>query len=352
MTFAINSKKTILNYYHPMTGMGSRNGDVGLEIELEGDNLPPGGLPCKGWEVHMDNSLRGPKGMGQGGAEYTSRGPISLVDVRQNVTRLQQTLNAAKVIVREDSPRTSTHIHVNVQQMSFIDVFGYIILFAAVEPLFLHLCGPRRDGNSFCVTSFDSGDLPDWFHEVFRVIDAWREGEFSEFPHRGKYASLGTFRMHDLGTLEARCFPCSLDPEQIHTWCTWLLNIKDMVQRQEDKSFRSLIKLGLHDPQVLIQTIFGETGISPYLAAELVQYGSREAYELTRLTKFFLNKKPDEKKKKKSYNEVEFHEQAFNDVMDDMAEPVPMPRAPQAAALNWADMVVRPGVAPARRRAE
>lgn len=350
MSFLEVTKTTVFDFWAPITGLRRTTGDVGVEIELEGDNLLPGGLPCKGWDIHMDNSLRGPKGMGQGGAEYTTRGAISLADVRSAVGRLNDVLHNAKVILREDSPRTSTHIHVNVQDLSYIDTFGYITLFAAIEPLFLNLCGPRRDGNSFCVTSFDSGDLPDWYHEVFRALEGHRPGTYTELPNRGKYASLGTFRMHDLGTLEARCFPCSVDPDEIHKWCTWLLNIKDMVRRQDDKSFRSLIKLGLHDPQMLIQTIFGETGISPYLAAELVQYGSREAYELTRLMKFFLNKKPDEKKARKAKSIYDLN---IEEIPEEERVPLPQrivlnPPPAFAPGLQWAD-VVDPRVNPVRR---
>lgn len=311
MTFLESSKTTILDFYHPVSGMALRAGQLGIEIELEGENLTA--FPVKGWDVHQDNSLRGPKGIGQGGVEYTTHGPIPHHLVPDAVTLLRSALTTNKVILREDSPRTSTHIHVNVQKMSWIDVFGYITLFASIEPLFLYLCGDKRDGNSFCVPAFECGDLPDWFHDVARRLDSWKPGEYTELGQRGKYASLGTFRIHDLGTLEARCFPMSVDPETINKWCTWLINIQDMVVRQDDKSFRQLIKLGIHDPMVLVRGIFGELPeVSPYLAAELVNFGSREAYELTRILKHFLTKKPEPRKEKKTKSDI------INDLVNDM----------------------------------
>lgn len=302
MTFAEHTKRTVLDFYQPVTGMRPVKGDIGIEIEIEGEgNLTHA---CTGWTVHEDNSLRGPGGIARGGVEYVTKGAIAADNVLSCVQRLREILIKAGVRFREDSPRTSTHIHVNVQDLPLIDVFGFITVFAAIEPMFLHLCGPRRDGNSFCTPSYDTGDLPDYFHDAFRQIERYSTGGYIELPQRGKYASLGTFRLHDLGTLECRCFPFSVNPEEIQTWSNWLMNLKNLVRRQDDKSFRGLIKLGIHDPMVLAQSIFMTAqgfpmGITTNLAAELIQYGSREAYELTRLMKFFLNKKPSEKKHKK-----------------------------------------------------
>lgn len=335
MSFADNTKIKVLDFYQPMTGMRPVKGEIGVEIELEGENLT--GTNCTGWVPHEDNSLRGPKGIGRGGMEYTTKGAIALDSVAPCVTRLRDTLVKAGATFREDSPRTSTHIHINVQDWQFIDVFGFITVFAAIEPLFLHLCGPRRDGNSFCSPSYDTGDLPDWFHEVFRQLENYKPGEYREIPGRGKYASLGTFRLHDLGTLECRCFPFSIDPDTIQTWCNWLVNIKNLVQGQADKSMRGVIKLGINSPEVLAHSVFRETGISPYLSSELIQYGSREAYELTRLLKFYLNKKPSEKKAK-------IKAEPEDDIMN-----IQLPTANFAAGINgdWHEVAVNPIV---RRR--
>lgn len=305
MSFLENSKMTVYDFYQPLTGLRKTSGDVGLEIELEGADHNQTAVACKGWNPHADNSLRGPRGQGQGGVEYTTNGAVKFGAVYLLVENLRSMITASGFIPREDSPRTSTHVHVNVQSMSLIDVFGYITLFAAIEPMFLHLCGPRRDGNSFCSPSYDTGDLPEWFQDVFRSIEQYPSN--GDLPQRGKYASLGTFRLHDLGTLECRCFPYSLDPNEVQMWCSWLLNIKKIVEAQEDKSMRGLIKLGLHDPMVLARDIFGETNVSLALTSELIQFGSREAYELTRLLKFYLNKKPDEKKKKGLKDGLTFH---------------------------------------------
>lgn len=304
MTFVKNSALTPLDVYR----LPASKGDVGIEIELEGRGEL--GVPCKGWDVHTENSLRAPGGRGHGGAEYVTHGAVTIESVPVLVERLATKLRVEGIVVDENAHRTSTHVHINAQSMPFHDIFGYLTVFSAIEPLFLHLCGPKRDGNAFCVPSYDTGDLPEYLHSFCKLIEGYQSGGGIPGQGRGKYASLSTFRLHDLGTIECRCFPQSLDPMTIQTWCQWLLNLRTIVRDETDKSFRGLIKHGIHDPELLISRVFGNPfslGVSPALQRELVQYGSREAYELTRILKFWMNKPVSEKKmkEKKDYSIID-----------------------------------------------
>lgn len=296
MIFLERASQSIIDFMQPRHGrMRAVAGDFGIEIECEGEGNFIVELP--GWSIHNDNSLRGPKGIGHGGVEYITNGPIRLEQVVGNVERLRDAIRGNGGVLRMDSPRTSTHIHVNMQQEKLIDVIGCLVVFAAIEPLFLHQCGPYRDGNSFCQPSFDSGDLSEWVHNMGTLLLRKDPTQY-DFPPRGKYASLGLHRLHDLGTIECRTFPCSMDPAVIHRWCTWLYNLRNFVRNQTDKSFRQTVKLGLHDPMALSDAIFGPISESRYLAAELIEYGCQEAYELTRILRYWINKKQEEKPKR------------------------------------------------------
>lgn len=294
MSFKENSQITVLQ----MFGHTAVSGDIGIEIELEGTG--PLGVACKGWSTHAENSLRAQGGSGPGGTEYVTRGAIKENDVISMVEKLATVLTSHGCVINPDAHRTSTHIHVNVQKLTMIEVLGYITIFTAVEPLLLALCGGKRDGNSFCASSYETGDLPEFFNIVCKQIDAYQPGYGGIDAQRGKYAALGTFRLHDLGTLEARCFPHSVDAEEIHKWCQWLLRIREIAQAETDKSYRQIIKQGIHDPLMLIARVFGihYLPVSHNLQNELVSYGSQEAYELTRLLKRYLNKPAREKKEK------------------------------------------------------
>lgn len=296
MSFTDKSQMTVLDVFREAHGMREVKGDFGIEIELEGTRLGMDSPPIKGWEFHNEGSLRAVGGRGAGGAEYVTRGAIKLEDVPGMVSRLSDGLRDNGVVIDDNAHRTSTHIHINVQKLKMLEMLGFMVVFTAVEPLVLALCGSKRDGNSFCIASYDSGDLPEAFMGACKQIEQHRPGYGFKF-NRGKYASLGANRLHDFGTLEARCFPHSVSPEEIHTWCSWLSNIRDIVQKEDDKSFRTVIKEGLYNPLGLRNRVFGYSaiGMSDNLATELIQYGSREAYELTRILKRSLAKAKPEK---------------------------------------------------------
>lgn len=294
MSFVVNCNRTVQSVF----GMNTKKHDIGIEIEMEGTG--PLGVSCTGWDNHEEGSLRAPGGESRGGAEYVTHGPVALDKIGYVVDRLATVLKENKCVVDLNAHRTSTHLHLNVQQLRLIELLGYLTVFTAVEPLFLHLCGEDRDGNAFCLSSHETGDLPVYFKDFCQQIENLKGFGFDRYHQRGKYSSLSTFRLHDLGTVECRCFPVSLDSAQITEWAQWLINIRNIVQAETDMSFRQIIKLGIHEPLMLAQRVFGNiprSRVPQELQQELVSYGSQEAYELTRLLKRYLNKKPDEKKK-------------------------------------------------------
>jgi hypothetical protein len=351
-TFKEWSGKTVRDLY----GMGRRTGDFGIEVELEGTG--PLGTPVRGWQVHEEGSLRAPGGVGRGGAEYVTGGAIKMADVIPAVQTLQDSLRAEGIVIDDDAHRTSTHIHLNAQNVPIIDMLGILTVFTAIEPLFLYLCGQKRDGNSFCAPAFETGDLVAWLNDFCKAVERWAGGvNRIEVYQRGKYASLSTFRLHDLGTLEFRCFPHSVDPQEIHKWCTWLQNLRSLVVRNEDKSFRNLIKTGIHNPRGLSMEVFGYLNIPEGLHNDLVSFGSQEAYELTRVLKRYLKKTEEDYKKKRKpktaldeLNEppVEFDGPFFDAVPQAGGWGAPAAGLIDQAAMNRAFQTV----AAARRRGE
>lgn len=303
MSFVVNCNRTVQSVF----GMSARKHDIGIEIEMEGTG--PLGVAVKGWDNHEEGSLRAPGGEGRGGMEYVTHGPVAFEVIGQVVDRLAFELKNVGCVVDLNAHRTSTHLHLNVQQLRLIELLGYLTVFTAIEPLFLNLCGDGRDGNSFCLASHETGDLPEYFKNLCSGIERLNSlpsSGIDGYHQRGKYASLSTFRLHDLGTVECRCFPVSIDGKQITEWAQWLINIRNIVQGETDMSFRQVIKLGIHEPLVLAERVFGfipHSRVPQGLQQELVMYGSQEAYELTRLLKRYLNKKPDEKKTLKPKSE-------------------------------------------------
>ena len=127
---------------HQTIGYENRvvNADFGVEIEVEGFNLP---LKITGWNTHNEGSLRGE------GREFVTRGAVTREGLAKCMYFLKKTLEQNNSIVAEQSHRASTHIHINMQERSAFDVLGSVVIFSLLEPLFMRLCGPNRDGNLF-----------------------------------------------------------------------------------------------------------------------------------------------------------------------------------------------------------
>jgi len=261
--------------------------DVGIEIEVEGFLLPGA---VQHWQVKSEGSL-------QDGLEYITK-PIKAENVKQYVDSLKTSIAATGTV--KESYRTSTHIHVNMLPENVEDVLGFYVVFTMFEPLLLSLCGQQRNGNLFCMSSYDTGDLVSGFDSLCQGFHHIASQGFY-YQDRGKYSSLNSGRLPDLGTLEVRCFPMSLSGNQVSEWVHWLLNMRDMARAEPDKTYRALWKNVRQNPGWYATKIFGLSSYNVPNATSLIDFGTETAYELTKVLKKWRTKteKPAEKKLKK-----------------------------------------------------
>lgn len=245
----------------------SHAGRFGVEIEVEGEHLPE---QVFGWEVHREGSLRGEA------KEYVTKGPKSFEDLEDSLLILNQIVDAFGAVVH-DSHRASVHIHVNVQEMTNRQIIGAVLAFAMVEPVFMRLCGDIRDGNLFCLPSYDCGDLPNWMNDVGAIFLAG--GHWGMLRKRGKYSALNTDPLTKFGSLEFRTFPTSVETNRILKWAVWC----DQVVKigAEMKDFEQGITDFARNPLDVLRRVFGEDldtlqGIS---LDQLVDIGAENAFE-------------------------------------------------------------------------
>lgn len=182
------------SWYSKATGRPVRDGfKVGLEIELEGlayDRLP---LTPSGYTVIRDGSLRN-------GFELVSSQPMSYEDFLSSMSGLDTLFNKVRL---HTTPRTSTHIHVNVTDLSPEKFTSFVWLSVAMEPVILEFCSELRQHNGYCLSLDKTTNLTTWWSRLLRAI----HGERSYPADPPKYAALGMHRIYDLGTLEFRMFP-------------------------------------------------------------------------------------------------------------------------------------------------
>lgn len=261
-------------------GMSRRNADVGIELELEGHHLPN----------VVPNWLAKPEGSLQNGIEYITK-PIKIDAVEAYTNNLNSFISSEGGLI-VPSYRCSTHVHVNVTTETVADILGFYAIFVMFEQVLLRMCGNERNGNLFCMSSTDTGDIVNNFEAFCRTFHLINSHGY-QFS-RGKYSSFNLDRLRDLGTLEARCFPLcvtekngkpQLDGAKLKRWCSWLLTMKGMAKAEPDKTFRSLWKNIRQNPEWYCIKIFGDDFWEIGQAQDLMEVGTELGYELTRCLK-------------------------------------------------------------------
>lgn len=193
--------------------------EVGIEIEMEGENLIPS--PLSYWRITGDGSLRG------GGVEYVLKQPILRKSVGPRLGYLHRKLleNNAQLI---PSDRCGVHIHINVQQLEHEQVMKFILTYLLLEDVLVHWCGDSREGNLFCLR------LRDAEYPVLGLIQAQRQGTLKWLQVDDyRYASLNLSSLSKYGSLEFRALSTPQDIRNIKQWADILLAIKDRALRYE-----------------------------------------------------------------------------------------------------------------------
>jgi hypothetical protein len=122
---------TIIKLLNEHYNVKETDGEIGIEIEVEGDNLYKGKL--KSWRVEHDGSLRG-----NDNAEYVLRNPIPRTDIKKVLSELSKALEANNSEVDNNSPRTSVHIHINCQRLTPLK--GSVFISCLIPPTNYEVC--------------------------------------------------------------------------------------------------------------------------------------------------------------------------------------------------------------------
>ncbi len=215
----------------PIGAVLNRNktsGQVGLEIEVEGNKFPkvagyedahkPVKLPdLPKWSYVKDGSLRG-----EDNAEYVLTVPLSFEQAKSAVSEIYAKMAAFGSVLTE-SNRTSVHVHLNCQEFHFNRLTSFIAMYFAFEDVLTEWCGDHRVGNLFCLRAKDA---PAIVSQVKRFIRSDGRYELRDHLH---YAGLNTNALHKFGSLEIRTLRGVSDE---HTVIEWI----GILQRLYEKS--------------------------------------------------------------------------------------------------------------------
>lgn len=202
-------------------------GEVGIEIEVEGRNIPGtigSSRNKRYWRTERDGSLRGES------AEYVLKEPIPRSEVDAALTSLYTAFQANQAAF-DDTGRAGVHVHVNVRDLNKDQVFAFILLYLVFERVLVQYCGKEREGNLFCLRAIDAeylmclirkGILEDTL-ELFHTDDI-------------RYASINLNALAKYGSLEFRGMRSPVEQEVVDTWTQLLLKVKDASTMYADPS--------------------------------------------------------------------------------------------------------------------
>lgn len=203
---------------YEILGQNRIKGDVGIEIEVEGkaltDNVDPR------WNATVDGSLRGEN------REYVLRKPLPVAEVKDVLESLQKNLKEAGSKL-SFSFRTSVHVHVNVQDLTFPQYLNFLYAYFLLEEPLMTFCGKERKGNRFCLRLQDAEGMLDIYNKLFtRGEEAFHDIP----PNQVRYSAMNIEATMKYGSLEFRGMRGNLEVDVIETWVKALCYLREFAK--------------------------------------------------------------------------------------------------------------------------
>jgi hypothetical protein len=204
-------------------GKTTTKGDIGIEIEIEGRNLPHEEVTeyAPQWKYVIDHSLRG-----EDNGEYVLKKPIKFGNVPDALKSLWGVFNQYKTKF-DDSNRTSVHIHLNCQSFYLNRLASFSALYFCFEELLTEWCGEYRVGNLFCLRSKDAPAIISRIRKLIQTSD----NSISEHLH---YSAFNIHSLSKFGSIEIRTLRGVKDPQVIQDWVDILQRLYDLSESFED----------------------------------------------------------------------------------------------------------------------
>lgn len=234
--------RTLRSIYE--TGNPAARGQVGIEVEVEFDR-PLIRTPSEGfdenWCGKYDGSLR------QFGHEFVTIGPMSLNRSHSALGLLVGMLDKQSFL--KDSPRTSMHVHINVLDLTAVQVATAVTAYWLLEDALFNMFDKYRRINLFCLP------LRQAQASVYDLISAFAcfARPFTQLRNH-KYGAVNLSSVALYGTLEFRGRDGSINLPEMRLWVSMLY---DLVHTSSSRFTdpRQLLDTVLQDVQDTGQTL-------------------------------------------------------------------------------------------------
>ena len=196
-------------------------GSFGIEIECEGHDMRA--IRNDVWRSEDDGSLRGV--YPQTRSEFVLVKPIPLDEVEKAIDSLIKSQRGATF---NFSFRTSVHIHMNVQELTYVQLLNLIYTYFLLEEPLMNWCGDERKGNRFCLR------LRDAEYMMKHIVPMFSHGydHLQGVEHDSiRYSSLNLEAFKKYGSVEFRGMRGNMDKQVIVSWVNMLNSLKEYASK-------------------------------------------------------------------------------------------------------------------------
>ena len=221
------------------------NTRVGLEYEWEGVNVHT--PDPTGWRSIPDGSLR------DNGIELVLRGPTGgnkLLERLDNLTSWIRDGGYTPVC----SERTSFHVHIDVRDMEWEQLWRMILLYVITEPYLFTLCGGNhRSSNIYCMSVENGQRQLAYIKDLCDPAGSHHLGR--QLP---KYASLNLQALQTFGSLEFRGHEGTADMGRSLLWINHLLALKEWAVNAPVDTVNIPSHMSALGPRDFLLEVFGD----------------------------------------------------------------------------------------------
>lgn len=189
--------------------------DVGVEIEVEFPetfNRTFSRDLMNKWIVKDDGSLRNI------GREFITPGAITLGALPGSLLYIGAEVQPWAI---KGSPRTSVHVHVNVQSLTLPQLVTGLGCMIMWDNILTEFCGYDRVGNNFCLRIKDAERWVGMMINSYNRQTPFNFGRDREY----RYSSINCMSVTRFGTVEFRAMEGTTDPIRINEWTNLVYNL-------------------------------------------------------------------------------------------------------------------------------
>lgn len=213
----------------------------GTEYEIE-DILDYTPDKDKFYRVEEDHSLR------NNGKEFITT-PLSYEHSLQVFKMLHDNL---KLGPNPYTPRTSTHVHLNILSLDVEQIKHLVLLYALLEPVFFAYAGEKRKQNIHCVP-LNYTLLPKYYHhDIGYLVDHW-----------SKYTAFNLLPIKTQGTVEFRHLGGTGSLEYYTKWLTLIRDLYIFIQNTPPDWLQKQLETGVTQREIQLLVLPTSFPIKP-----------------------------------------------------------------------------------------